>query len=105
MAGTQVAAGDAEAALAHDRTVLAGDPAHATAHFGLGNALAATRRFADAIAAYEAALRLAPADANLHYKLGNALIDPHRVASCVAHSPDYGDTQRRLAPVRGLLGR
>ena len=51
MAGALVAAGNADSAIAPYRTVLAADPANAAARFGLGNAVAATRRFADAIAA------------------------------------------------------
>lgn len=58
--------------------MLAAHPDHAPAHFGLGNALAATRQLPAALASYEAALRI---------------------------RPDYADAQRHLAQVRAVLGR
>jgi tetratricopeptide (TPR) repeat protein len=56
------------------RTTLARNPASWMAHTNLGVALAETpNRLPEAVAEYEAALRLKPDDAQIHTDLGNAL--------------------------------
>ncbi len=64
------AEGDSEAALLR---ALERDPRSVDAHFHLGNLRRDQRRFADAVNAYEEALRLAPGHASLLNNLGLAL--------------------------------
>ncbi len=55
-------AGDAEAAIATIRAIIAEDPTIGDAHFGLGNVLYKARRFPEALEAFTKALDLKPDD-------------------------------------------
>ncbi len=85
----------AEAA-GHFEAALRIKPDHATAHYNLGNALAAMPgRLNDAITHYEEALRLKPNNAEQHNNLGNALVRvPGRINEAIAHY----ETALRLKP-------
>jgi len=85
----------AEAA-GHFEAALRIKPDHATAHYNLGNALAAMPgRLNDAITHYEEALRLKPNNAEQHNNLGNALVRvPGRINEAIVHY----ETALRLKP-------
>ena len=85
----------AEAA-GHFEAALRIKPDHATAHYNLGNALAAMPgRLNDAITHYEEALRLKPNNAEQHNNLGNALVRvPGRINEAITHY----ETALRLKP-------
>ena len=94
----------AEAA-GHFEAALRIKPDHATAHYNLGNALAAMPgRLNDAITHYEEALRLKPNNAEQHNNLGNALVRvPVRINEAIAHyetalrlKPDAPETHNNL---------
>jgi tetratricopeptide (TPR) repeat protein len=94
----------AEAA-GHFEAALRIKPDHATAHYNLGNALAAMPgRLNDAITHYEEALRLKPNNAEQHNNLGNALVRvPGRINEAIAHyetalrlKPDAPETHNNL---------
>ena len=80
-------------------------PAAARPHNNLGNALAQVPgRLPDAVAEYEAALRIKPDDAVFHYNLGNALAKmPDRLPGAIAEyraalrsDPAYADAHINL---------
>ena len=64
------------------------------AHIRLAMALAKTGRASDAVAEYEAALRLAPDDASTHAKLGSLLASMGRTQDAIAHL----ETAQRIHP-------
>lgn len=68
------ALGALDAAIGHFRTAIAADPAHAAAHLGLGNALAARGRFAEAQEALMRAVAIAPTLAEAQASLGAVLL-------------------------------
>ena len=78
-------------------------PDFAPARVNLGNALAQSGRFAEAIAEYETALRGWPDDAEAHFNLGNALLQTGRSAEAIAQyrealriKPDFRPAQESL---------
>ena len=94
------------------RTILADNPDCWLASSNLGNVLAGSGRTAEAIAQYEAALRLVPDSPGIHYDLGDALVHSGRLPEGVAQyreairlKPDDGMAQTRLAGVLVTLGR
>jgi len=71
------------------RQVLTLNPAHLSAHLGLGTALRAQHRLGDAVAAYQAALAQVPDSADLHYNLANVwseLRQPQRAIDRYQHA-------------------
>jgi protein O-mannosyl-transferase len=94
------------------RTILAENPDCWLASSNLGNVLAGSGRTTEAVAEYEAALRLVPDSAGIHYDLGDAFVHSGRLPEGVAQyreairlKPDDGMAQTRLAGVLVTLGR
>lgn len=69
-------------------------PQNPRAHYNLGVALNYTNRIPEAIASYEAALRINPAYPDAHNNLGNALAEQGRIAEAFPHL----ETALRLRP-------
>jgi len=104
------------------QTVVDRWPINPRAHSGLGFALAKTGRTSEAIAQYEAALRLKPdyADtrynlgiyAEAHYNLGNAFAKTGRTSEAIAQyeaalrlTPDYAEAHYNLGIALAKTGR
>ncbi|MGH7529952.1 MAG: tetratricopeptide repeat protein [Gemmatimonadales bacterium] len=111
---------EADAALRRARSAggepRAGFPAHAAAklanhHAALGNAYLETGGLAEAIAQYEAALRLGPAFHDLRYKLGRLLLEAGRALDAheqfqmiVRERPGFLDAAAMLGLASYLAG-
>ena len=87
------------------------DPADFTAHYNLASTLQARGNFAEAIAEYQAALRIRPQDATANNALGAALIasgQPDRAMSylqtAVQSSPQYFDAHYNLGNALASAG-
>ena len=87
------------------------DPADFTAHYNLASTLQARGNFAEAIAEYQAALRIRPQDATANNALGAALIasgQPDRAMSylqaAVLSSPQYFDAHYNLGNALASAG-
>jgi tetratricopeptide (TPR) repeat protein len=72
-------------AIAHFAAALELQPHVAAAHFNVGTALAAARRWDEAAAEYRAALEITPDYALAHINLGNALLARAAIAEAVVH--------------------
>ena len=70
--------------IVHLQRALALQPGYFEAQIGLGNALLAERRHAEAHAAYAEAVRLSPAASVAHYSLGLALAELGRLDEAAA---------------------
>jgi tetratricopeptide (TPR) repeat protein len=60
-------------------------PGNPRAHDNLANALVEVNRRPEALAEYEAALRIDPHDVQAHYNLGNELLQSGRLAEAIGH--------------------
>lgn len=87
-------------------------PENAFARYNLGKALAESGAATEALAHYEAALRLEPTWAHVHYNLGNALFDLGRTADALAQlqsavriKPDYAKAHYNLGNTFIALGQ
>ncbi|MFM7207775.1 MAG: tetratricopeptide repeat protein [Planctomycetaceae bacterium] len=91
---------------------LATNPASWTAHTNLAAALAAAGRPQEALAHYEAALRLRPTSFEAHNNLATLLLQFGRPGDAIAHyqeavriNPDVPGIQFNLGVALGMLGR
>src|SRR6202011_999929 len=75
IAGTNLAAGDPETAVAYLQAALRSRPDYFDAHYNLGTALAMQNNFAGAVEEFRAAARLNPQDANAEANLGAVLAE------------------------------
>ncbi len=93
------------------RDTVAKRPSSAIAHYGLGVALASVDRKSDAMAEYEAALRLRPAYVEAHTSLANLLTEAGRPAEAIPHleialrlEPDFPAANLNLGVALDTLG-
>ncbi len=91
--------GRVEECIALDEYVVARDPVNATGHFNLAGSYLFARRFTDAIASYETALKLSPNRIGAHYQLGLARLLAGQPAEALE------SMQRESLDVLQLLGR
>ena len=93
------------------RRVLAIDPGHADAYLNLGALLCESRRFDEAVALYDEALKRKPHEALLHFNRAIALEDRGDAAAalasyhaCLRLSPDLADAHYNAARLHQQLG-
>lgn len=89
----------------HFRAYLDAYPSHAPAYTGLGIALASAGRPQEAIAAFEAAVRLDPSSAASRENLAGVLIDAGRGAEALTHAQYAASTNPPRAAAFDLLGQ
>jgi tetratricopeptide (TPR) repeat protein len=76
------------------------------AHYDLGNAFALSGLWPDAVAQYEAALRIDPGSVAAHYNLGNTLLKmPGRLPDAIDQYQEALRLEPNLAPAREMLER
>lgn len=76
--------GDVALAESFYRQAIAADPGYMPAHYNLGNALRQQGRSDEALAAYEAAARLAPDDYEIQVNIGVALTEASRLDEAIS---------------------
>jgi len=84
LAANEAEHGDTAAAERHYREAIRLQPGQAAAHFGLGNLLAQSNRFSEAIEEYQQALQAEPDNLQVRNNLGNALLMAERVDEAIA---------------------
>jgi tetratricopeptide (TPR) repeat protein len=109
LAANEAEHGDTAAAERHYREAIRLQSGQAAAHFGLGNLLAQSNRFSEAIEEYQRALAIAPGDLQVRNNLGNALLMAERVDEAIAQyeqilrlRPDDPGVTENLRQARAL---